>query len=154
MSNDRDNDPSLHGLLRTPAPITGFIFDLDGVLIDSNPLHIDAWRRALAAHGHHVAPEKIFPEIGKGGDKLVVSLLGQSVEDQQGNALRAAQAQEYAALVSARGLVAFEGGPELIADLRARGVATALARQQPERPAWSWPSARAGSPGARFSTRS
>jgi len=111
----------------SPAPITGFIFDLDGVLIDSNPLHIEAWRRALEAHGHHVAPEKIFPEIGKGGDKLVVSLLGQSVEDQQGNALRAAHGREYAALVAARGLVAFEGGPDLIAALRARGVATALA---------------------------
>jgi HAD superfamily hydrolase (TIGR01509 family) len=111
----------------SPAPITGFIFDFDGVLIDSNPLHINAWRRALQAYGHHVAPEKIFPEIGKGGDKLVVSLLGQSIEDQQGNALRAAHAREYSALVTARGLVAFEGGPELIAELRARGVATALA---------------------------
>jgi len=110
-----------------PAPITGFIFDLDGVLIDSNPLHIEAWSRALQAHGHHVAPEKIFPEIGKGGDKLVVSLLGQSIEDQQGNALRAAHAREYAALVAARGLVAFEGGPDLIGELRARGIATALA---------------------------
>ena len=109
------------------APITGFIFDLDGVLIDSNPLHIEAWRRALEAHGHHLGPEKIFPEIGKGGDKLVVSLLGQSVEDQQGNALRAAHSREYTALVGARGLVAFEGGPDLIAELRARGVATALA---------------------------
>jgi HAD superfamily hydrolase (TIGR01509 family) len=111
----------------SPAPVNGFIFDLDGVLIDSNLLHIDAWRRALQAHGHHVAPEKIFPEIGKGGDKLVVSLLGQSIEDQQGNALRAAHAREYSALVAARGLVAFEGGPALIAELRARGVATALA---------------------------
>jgi HAD superfamily hydrolase (TIGR01509 family) len=111
----------------SPPPITGFIFDLDGVLIDSNPLHVDAWRRALQAHGHHVAPERVFREIGKGGDKLVASLLGQSVEDQQGNALRAAHAREYTELVRARGLVAFEGGPDLIADLRARGVATALA---------------------------
>jgi len=111
----------------SPAPITGFIFDLDGVLIDSNPLHIEAWRRALQGHGHHVAPDKIFPEIGKGGDKLVVSLLGQNVEDQQGNALRAAHAREYSALVAARGLMAFEGGPDLIGELRARGVATALA---------------------------
>src|SRR6266700_5087215 len=111
----------------TPAPITGFIFDLDGVLVDSNPLHVEAWRRALAARGHHVGPEKIFVEIGKGGDKLVVSLLGQRIEGQQGNQLRAAHGREYAALVEARGLVPFEGGPDLIAELRARGVATALA---------------------------
>src|ERR1051325_3725367 len=112
---------------RPPAPITGFIFDLDGVLVDSNPLHIEAWRRALAAHGHHVASATIFPEIGKGGDTLVVSLLGQEGEDRQGNQLRAAHGREHTALVEARGLVAFEGGPDLIAELRARGVATALA---------------------------
>ncbi len=111
----------------TPDPITGFIFDLDGVLVDSNPLHVEAWRRALAAHGHHALPDRIFREIGKGGDKLVVSLLGQRIEDQQGDELRAAHGREYAALVEARGLLAFEGGPDLIAELGARGVATALA---------------------------
>lgn len=127
MSNHRKSEPARRRALQTAAPITGFIFDLDGVLIDSNRLHINAWVRALQAHGHHVGPEEIFPEIGKGGDKLVVSLLGQSVEDKQGNALRAAHSQEYAALVGARGLVAFSRGPELIAALRTRGVATALA---------------------------
>jgi len=107
--------------------ITGFILDCDGVLVDSNPLHVEAWRRALEQHGHHIAPEAIFAEIGKGGDKLVVALVGQESEDRQGNGLRAAHAREYAALVAARGLRPFECGPDLIAELRARGVATALA---------------------------
>jgi phosphoglycolate phosphatase-like HAD superfamily hydrolase len=111
----------------SPEGLTGFIFDFDGVLVDSNPLHIEAWRRALEQHGHHVDPTAIFPEIGKGGDKLVVSLLGQDIEDRQGDALRAAHGREYASLVGARGLRPFECGPDLIAELRARGVATALA---------------------------
>jgi HAD superfamily hydrolase (TIGR01509 family) len=109
------------------APLAGFIFDLDGVLVDSNQLHVEAWRRALEQHGHHLAPEAIFREIGKGGDKLVVSLLGQEVEDRQGNALRAAHGREYAALVEARGLRAFDGGQGLIGALRERGARTALA---------------------------
>jgi phosphoglycolate phosphatase-like HAD superfamily hydrolase len=109
------------------TPLAAFIFDLDGVLIDSNPLHVEAWRRALAQHGHRLAAAAIFPEIGKGGDKLVVSLLGQEVEDRQGDELRAAHGREYAALIAARGLRAFDGGQRLIAALGARGVATALA---------------------------
>jgi HAD superfamily hydrolase (TIGR01509 family) len=112
---------------RAAATLSAFIFDLDGVLIDSNQLHIEAWRRAMEQHGHHLAPAAIFPEIGKGGDKLVVSLLGQPIEDRQGDALREAHGRAYAALVAAQGLRAFEGGPRLIAALRERGVLTALA---------------------------
>jgi beta-phosphoglucomutase-like phosphatase (HAD superfamily) len=113
--------------VRDNRRLTGFIFDFDGVLVDSNSLHVEAWRRALEKHGHHLAPEAIFPEIGKGGDKLVVSLLGQDVEDRQGNSLRDAHGSEYPALVQARGLRGFSGGQRLIAALRERGLATALA---------------------------
>jgi HAD superfamily hydrolase (TIGR01509 family) len=112
---------------------TGFIFDFDGVLVDSNPLHVEAWRRALEQHGHHVAPSAIFAEIGKGGDQLVRALLGQEVEDRQGDGLRAAHGRAYTALVEARGLRAFDGGPGLLAALRERGVATALASSSEQR---------------------
>ncbi len=31
--------------------ITGFLFDIDGTLLDSRPAHTRAWQRTLAAHG-------------------------------------------------------------------------------------------------------
>ncbi len=34
-----------------PGDFEAFIFDCDGTLIDSMPLHLEAWRAALAAHG-------------------------------------------------------------------------------------------------------
>ena len=37
----------------------GYIFDLDGTLVDSMPLHYKAWRKALARAG---APESVFRE--------------------------------------------------------------------------------------------
>lgn len=37
----------------------GYIFDLDGTLVDSMPLHYKAWRQALARAG---APESVFRE--------------------------------------------------------------------------------------------
>lgn len=35
----------------------GYVFDLDGTLVDSMPLHFKAWRMALAANG---APSEVF----------------------------------------------------------------------------------------------
>lgn len=37
----------------------GYIFDLDGTLVDSMPLHYKAWRKALARAG---APDSVFRE--------------------------------------------------------------------------------------------
>ncbi len=34
-----------------PGPWDAYIFDCDGTLIDSMPLHLSAWRAALEAHG-------------------------------------------------------------------------------------------------------
>ena len=34
-----------------PGPWEAYIFDCDGTLIDSMPLHLTAWRAALSAHG-------------------------------------------------------------------------------------------------------
>src|SRR5687768_16047250 len=58
----------------TPVALDGIILDLDGTLVDTNALHVEAWRRVLESHGYRVAPARIFMEIGKGGDFLVPHL--------------------------------------------------------------------------------
>lgn len=40
------------------------IFDLDGVLADSEPLHVEAWRRLFARHGIAVSDEEYAHGIG------------------------------------------------------------------------------------------
>ena len=35
------------------------IFDVDGTLIDSNPLHVEGWRRAFEKHGYKVLRDRI-----------------------------------------------------------------------------------------------
>jgi HAD superfamily hydrolase (TIGR01509 family) len=111
--------------------VGGFIFDFDGVLVDSNAVHVEAWRRALAACGFEVAPERIFVEIGKGGDKVIAALLGEEAEERCGDRARAVHAEEFTRRALEQGLRVIEGGPELIAELRRRGVATALATSSP-----------------------
>lgn len=107
--------------------LDGFLFDLDGTLIDSNAAHTEAWRRALERYDYRVAPDRIFVEIGKGGDQLVPHLLGREADEKHGKALRAAEPEEYAKIVKAEGIKVFPGARELIAMLRERGIKTCIA---------------------------
>jgi phosphoglycolate phosphatase-like HAD superfamily hydrolase len=107
--------------------LEGMIFDIDGTLIDTNPAHVEAWRRAFERWGFEVPTERIVPEIGKGGDKLVPSVLGPEVEQRNGESLRAIQKEEFLALAKREQFRVFPGAEEIFTACRDRGVRTALA---------------------------
>lgn len=107
--------------------IRGFIFDVDGTLIDTNSAHVEAWRRAFQRSGFDIPAERIVPEIGKGGDKLVPSVLGPGVEERDGEALRAAQKEEFLAIAGREHFRIFPGTERILAACRERGIRTAVA---------------------------
>ena len=47
-----------------PARIKGLIFDCDGTLVDTMPLHFQAWSRALAKHGLKLPEERFYSFAG------------------------------------------------------------------------------------------
>ena len=51
------------------------LFDVDGTLVDNNELHVEAWHQAFLHFGHDIGPDRIRPQIGKGGDNLLPTLL-------------------------------------------------------------------------------
>ena len=53
------------------------LFDVDGTLVDTNDLHVAAWHQAFLHFGHDIGPERIRPQVGKGGDNLLPTLLPQ-----------------------------------------------------------------------------
>jgi HAD superfamily hydrolase (TIGR01549 family) len=106
--------------------VRGLIFDIDGTLVDTNPAHVEAWRRAFQRFGFDVPVERIIPEIGKGGDKLVPSILGQQTEVRLGEALRKAQKEEFLAIAKRENFRVFPGVPELFRALSERRILTAL----------------------------
>ena len=107
--------------------LRGMIFDIDGTLVDTNPAHVLAWRRAFERFGFDVPIERIEVEIGKGGDKLVPSVLGEEIEDRLGEALRQAQKEEFLAIARSENFRVFPGVTEIFGALRACGIRTALA---------------------------
>lgn len=112
--------------------LSGMIFDVDGTLVDTNPAHVEAWRRAFERFGFDVPVERITVEIGKGGDKLVPSILGDEVEERCGEALRRAQKEEFLAIARRERFRVFPGVPGLFPALRERGIRTALATSSDE----------------------
>jgi HAD superfamily hydrolase (TIGR01509 family) len=109
------------------------IFDIDGTLVDTNAAHVEAWRRAFARQGHEVPVSRIVPEIGKGGDKLVPSVLGEEAEQREGETLRRLQKEEFLAIAASEHFKIFPGAREIFPALRSRGIRTALATSSDEK---------------------
>src|SRR3954464_15403545 len=107
--------------------LDGLIFDIDGTLIDSNPAHVEAWRIAFERHGYRIATDRIEVEIGKGGDKLVPDILGREADEQNGDALRNAEPEEFTKIGKARGFHPFPRALDLISVTRQRGLKVILA---------------------------
>jgi len=107
--------------------LRGIIFDIDGTLVDTNPAHVEAWRRAFQRLGHEVPSRRIELEVGKGGDKLVPAILGPQGEEREGEQLRKAQKQEFLAIAAQERFRVFPAVPDIFEALRSRGIETALA---------------------------
>jgi len=107
--------------------LSAIIFDVDGTLIDSNAAHVQAWDQALKQHDYRVSTDRIAVETGKGGDKLVPSILGQEIERRDGASLRKAHTAEYTKIAEAAGLNAFAGVEPLLTAIRKRGLKLAIA---------------------------
>lgn len=60
------------------------LLDIDGTLVDSNDLHAESWRVALAEHGFVVSFDRLRGMIGMGSDKLLPKVIGLSPDDPRG----------------------------------------------------------------------
>ena len=107
--------------------LDALIFDLDGTLIDTNAAHVESWVRGFAQHGYRVLPDRIAPEIGKGGDNLVPSILGEDAEERDGEKLRDASGEEFLKIAKERRFKVYPKVPDLLDALRERGLKLALA---------------------------
>jgi HAD superfamily hydrolase (TIGR01509 family) len=107
--------------------LAAVLFDVDGTLVDTNPTHVEAWRRAFTAFGYTIAAAKIAMQVGQGGDRMVPAILGPSAAPAHCVALRHAAMEEFVALSRTRTFAVFPGATELFAALRTRGLKTALA---------------------------
>ncbi|SDP18757.1 haloacid dehalogenase superfamily, subfamily IA, variant 3 with third motif having DD or ED/haloacid dehalogenase superfamily, subfamily IA, variant 1 with third motif having Dx(3-4)D or Dx(3-4)E [Nakamurella panacisegetis] len=108
---------------------TAVLFDIDGTLIDSNYLQVQAWSEAFDAVGQPVDDARIHRAIALDSSKLLDTLLGDRATE-LGDDAKARHRTAYQAL-SGR-LRPFSGARNLLAAVAAHRVAVVLATSAPE----------------------
>ena len=100
------------------------LIDVDGTLVDTNYHHTIAWYRAFRRHGVVLPLWRLHRHMGMGGDHLVPKLAGEQLEKKRGDAIRAAEKEEYAALIGE--VEPLPAARDLLLELRYRGHRTVL----------------------------
>jgi HAD superfamily hydrolase (TIGR01509 family) len=108
-----------------PTIATAVLFDVDGTLVDSNYLHVHAWRRAFHELGRPVDSWRVHRAIGKGSGKLLSTLLGDDDAERVGDEAKELHSRFY--LESAELLRPFDHAQDLIRALAAKEVRVVLA---------------------------
>ena len=114
--------------MTTQAP-QAVLFDIDGTLVDSNYLHVDAWHRAFQTLGVDVEAWRIHRSIGQDAGELLASLVGEKDEAWLTRA-KDLHAENYKALAPRLRLL--PGARELLAILDEEGIIVVLATSAPQ----------------------
>ena len=101
------------------------VLDVDGTLVDTNYHHALAWFRAFRRFDVTLPVWRLHRAIGMGGDQLVPAVAGERFDDEHGDEVRAAWAEEFDPLL--REVQPFGGVRELLSGLRERGLTVVLA---------------------------
>ena len=75
--------------------IAALVFDLDGVIVDSNAMHVRAWERYLAMHGRPLPPHPGSFIFGRHNDEIVRALVGDHLRPEEVKAHGAAKEALY-----------------------------------------------------------
>lgn len=102
------------------------IFDIDGTLVDSVPLHARAWQEALQHFGFDVTSEQCWEQIGKGGDQLLPALIPPEIAERSGKEISDWRSKHFKKNYLPQ-VTAFPQVRELFERLKADGKRIALA---------------------------
>ncbi len=92
------------------------VLDVDGTLMDTNYLHVEAWARAFEEVGHRVPRVLLHRQVGKGSDLLISEFVEDKVTAERIDELHS----EFYAELQEHGHP-LPGAKELISSLRERG---------------------------------
>ncbi|HEV7849355.1 MAG TPA: HAD family hydrolase [Mycetocola sp.] len=111
---------------QTPRAV---LFDVDGTLVDSNYLHVEAWMHAFSDVGADVSAWRVHRAIGQDSARLLRALLGDDA-DKLGERAKELHSRYYKEL--APRLVPLNGARELLSALKNQGRTLVLATSAPE----------------------
>jgi HAD superfamily hydrolase (TIGR01509 family) len=102
------------------------LLDVDGTLVDSNDLHVEAWRQAFRRHGKDVSREELRGQMGKGGDLIVRTFLSEDEARRFGGAVEELHVEIFVRDYQPRER-ALPGVRALLERMKAEGLSLVLA---------------------------
>lgn len=116
-----------------PGGFEAYIFDLDGTLVDSMPLHMAAWNRVIRAHGgqFQLDPQAFMQVAGVGGFHTVEFFNRTYGSDMKAGDVVHEKEIYYRELIATRGLPILEPVTHHARQAAARGIRCAVASGGP-----------------------
>ncbi len=111
----------------------GFIFDMDGVIIDSEPLHLKAVEMVLKEHSLDITDDELYTYIGISNIKMWTDFKKKYIIESEIEELLKKQVGYSSQIYETAELVAINGISELISDLKSKGITIGLASSSSRR---------------------
>ena len=116
---------------REEKPVAGVIFDMDGVLLDTEKLYARFWREAAVALGYPMTHQQALGMRslnGQAGQAKLESYFGPGISRSQ---VRHKRIELMDAYIDIHGVELKGGVREILTFLKQRGIATAIATSSP-----------------------
>lgn len=114
-----------------PACSPAFLFDLDGVVVDSNALHVASWREVARRHGFACSDPEHIGKCGLRTTAVIRDLLRWPVSAADAERIGFEKEEIYRGWIRADGLPAIPGVQAFLADANRLGIPCAVGSSAP-----------------------
>lgn len=112
------------------AHIKGVIFDMDGVIIDSLPYHIEAWKQFGKLHNLGLSDEDVRRDFGRRNREILSGIFKRELSEEEIQAFDNEKEALYRELHS-KHIKPAPGLMDFLKDLREKGIKTAIGSSAP-----------------------
>lgn len=114
-----------------PAPSPAFLFDLDGVVVDSNGLHVDSWKEVARRHGFDCPDPDHIGKCGLRTGAVIRDLLRWPVSPDEAARIGSEKEEIYREWIRRDGIRAIPGVLDFLAEARRLGIPCAVGSSAP-----------------------
>ena len=113
------------------APIPAFLFDLDGVVVDSNGLHVESWKEVARRHGFACPDPEHIGKCGLRTRAVIRDLLRWPVTDADADRIGFEKEDLYREWIRRDGIRAIPGVLDFLAAAQRLGIPCAVGSSAP-----------------------
>lgn len=111
--------------------IPAFLFDLDGVVVDSNGLHVESWKEVARRHGFTCPDPEHIGKCGLRTRAVIRDLLRWPVSDEEADGIGFEKEELYREWIRRDGIRPIPGVLEFLSEARRLGIRCAVGSSAP-----------------------